>query len=197
MIALAEFRRSISLALSTNQIFSSFTLKNKIELLYFIFGVRNFCSYFPVLDRNMINSAIFSFLLGHWKILDYFLQRVNWYWEHTLGNCWSQVLCILSRVIFYLPFGEYQIVHPAPSGWTHFVLNYNEPDRKIMIFYNGAEVESVTIGPTWGISAGAGRIVVGRLTDRDEGYGSVQVDELIYFNQSLRNHNVKALYTDP
>ena len=43
--------------------------------------------------------------------------------------------------------------------------------------------------------AGDGKIVVGRqYTNRDEQHGSVEVDELIYFNAALTSDNAQSIY---
>ena len=42
--------------------------------------------------------------------------------------------------------------------------------------------------------AGDGRIVVGRInTDQDRNYASLQIDELIFFNQALTQQEIEAL----
>ena len=65
------------------------------------------------------------------------------------------------------------------------------------MYYDGQEVESdIEKDPTRSFIFGDGRIVVGRLlTDQDDSYSSVQVDELIYFNASLTSDEVQLIYT--
>ena len=68
--------------------------------------------------------------------------------------------------------------------------------KGITVFYDGKEVASSTMEDArFGIPpAGDGRIVVGRYyTDTDERYSSVQVDELLFFNQALSPADVIAL----
>ena len=78
------------------------------------------------------------------------------------------------------------------------MLNYIGPNdgEGLRIYYNGMEVTSDTIKSSAGpYSTGDGRIVVGRrLTNLDENYASVQVDELIYFNASLTSDDVQSIY---
>ena len=77
------------------------------------------------------------------------------------------------------------------------MLNYIGPDdgQGIKMFYDGAEVASDTSKTERSNPVREGRIVVGRTyTDKDEAYGSVQVDELIYFNQALIESEIKAIY---
>ena len=84
-----------------------------------------------------------------------------------------------------------------PNGWTHVVLNYIGPNdgEGIRIYYDGVEVASNTIKSAQSLSAGDGRIVVGRFyPDKDERYTSMQIDELIFFNTVLSTNDIKLLY---
>ena len=79
------------------------------------------------------------------------------------------------------------------------MLNYIGPNngQGIRMYHNGEQVASDT-GKT-GItnSAGDGRIVVGRYyTNADRDYATVQVDELIFFNQSLSVDEIRMLYDE-
>ena len=77
------------------------------------------------------------------------------------------------------------------------VLNYLGPGdgEGIRIYYDGSEVASDTTKTARSRSAGDGRIVVGRwYIDRDENYASVEIDELIFFNQALTVDNIETLY---
>ena len=79
------------------------------------------------------------------------------------------------------------------------MLNYigpNDTDGEgIRIYYNGKEERCDTIKHAAPYSTDDGRIVVGRYwVDRDERYSSVQVDELIYFNEPLTDTDVQSIY---
>ena len=76
-------------------------------------------------------------------------------------------------------------------------MNYIGPSdgEGVSIYYDGAEVASGTTKSATPKPAGDGRIVVGRAyTNRDYGYASVEVDELIYFNDSLTSDEVQSFY---
>ena len=79
-------------------------------------------------------------------------------------------------------------------------MNYMGPNhgQGIGMFIDGAEVASDTIKETGSTPAPLqldGRIVVGRrYTNRDKDYASVQVDELIYFNQALTDEEIRSIY---
>ena len=95
------------------------------------------------------------------------------------------------------PDGYFYASHTRPTGWTHIVLNYigSNDGQGIRIYFDEVEVASDTTKDRRPYSIGDGRIVVGRqYTDRDAMYMSVQVDELIFFNQSLSNTDINALY---
>ena len=84
-----------------------------------------------------------------------------------------------------------------PSGWFHVVINYIGPNngQGIRMFIDGSELMSDTAKDAWSFSAGDGMVVVGRdYTDADKEYASVQVDELIFFNQVLSNDHINKLY---
>ena len=67
------------------------------------------------------------------------------------------------------------------------------------MFINGAEVASKTTknDPSYTPSSGDGRIIVGRtFTNSYERYTSLQIDELVYFNQGLTTEEIIKLYND-
>ena len=77
------------------------------------------------------------------------------------------------------------------------MLNYIRPNdgEGIIIYYNNRQVASdiTKSGQSYGI--GDNRVVVGRhYTDKDLDYVSVQVDELIFFNEALSDTDVEALF---
>ena len=89
--------------------------------------------------------------------------------------------------------GQYIIVATLPSGSTHIVLNYIGPDNRqgIRIYEDGALTGSDVTKSDGTYSAGDGRVFVGRIyVDRDAHYGGVNVDELLFFNQSLNDQRV-------
>ena len=101
-----------------------------------------------------------------------------------------------SRYVVHTQDGTYQAYAPRLSGWTHVVLNYIQPNNTegIKIFYKGAKMGGDF--SKWNVSlpSGDSRIVVGRRrTDRDNGYASVQIDELTFFNQYLSIEEIRKL----
>ena len=109
-----------------------------------------------------------------------------------------QIKFLFSRVYVFLPDGHFLASPSKLTEWTHIVLNYIGPNngQGIQIYYNGQEVESDTIkDAARSHSAGDGRVVLGRLyTNSDDYYGSVEIDELLFFNQTLSNDDINALY---
>ena len=76
-------------------------------------------------------------------------------------------------------------------------MNYHGPNngQGIRIYYNGTEVDRYTHTILDALSAGDGRVVLGRYkTNIDNNYGSVQVDELIFFNQALSEGDITMLH---
>ena len=79
------------------------------------------------------------------------------------------------------------------------VVNYIDPEdgQGIQMFFDQAEVSLGTHKNTFSRSAGDGRIVVGKYyTELDQDYASVMIDELIFFNKTLTNYEIEALYNN-
>ena len=75
-------------------------------------------------------------------------------------------------------------------------MNYLGPNngQGIRIYYNGTEVGSDTSKTLETKVTADGRIVVGRaLTNYNHFYASIQIDELIYFNQALSLEEIRTL----
>ena len=86
---------------------------------------------------------------------------------------------------------------PKPTVWTHIVLNYLGPNEGegITVYYNGAPKRRDPTKDVESRTAGDGRIVVGRhRTDKILYQASINVDELIFFNQALPVDNIETLY---
>ena len=65
------------------------------------------------------------------------------------------------------------------------------------MFLDGQEVVTDTMKEVGTYSSGDGRIVVGRrYTDQNREYASVQVDELIFFNQNITQQEINVLAAD-
>ena len=74
------------------------------------------------------------------------------------------------------------------------MLNYLGPNGGIIMFMNGVKVETVTVKISQPYLAGNVRIVVGNLiTEREDLYSSLQVDELIYFKGLLKIEEIEML----
>ena len=86
-----------------------------------------------------------------------------------------------------------------PGDWTHVVVNYIGPGgsntRGIYVYYNGElEGDDAIINPA-SLQAGNGRVVVGRhLSEKDQDYAGVEVDELLVFNSNLDENQIDAIY---
>ena len=77
------------------------------------------------------------------------------------------------------------------------MLNYLGPNngQGIRIYYNGTEVGSDTSKTEEVKVAADGRIVVGRaLTNYNHFYASIDIDELIFFNQALSLKEIRTIH---
>ena len=81
----------------------------------------------------------------------------------------------------------------VPSGWTHVALNYIGPDngQGIRIYHDGVQTGSDNITSEETFLAGEDWVVVGRFyTKRNQEYATVDVDELLFFNQELSDQEI-------
>ena len=109
-------------------------------------------------------------------------------------------LIIYFRFKLYVLDGRYEATYnPVTAGWFHIVLNYLGPneDEGIRGYFNGVEGLSASAFGGSGRErdpTGDGRIVIGRQwTDRNRNYGGIQVDEMMFFNQTLDIVEIQAI----
>ena len=79
-------------------------------------------------------------------------------------------------------------------GWFHLVLNFISPLEGFKVYNDGAEVNRTirNFQDTYNIRDS--RIVIGRsFTEVDEDYASVEVDELLFFNEALTEPEINLL----
>ena len=78
-----------------------------------------------------------------------------------------------------------------PSGWVHLVLNFC--GNSTVVYHDGIR-QNDTEQLVTNINPGDGRIVIGRrYSGLDEAYSSVQVDEVLFFNEALTDDEIKML----
>ena len=81
-----------------------------------------------------------------------------------------------------------------PTGWAHVVLNYLGPNNGegIRVYINGvlAGQDDQTSGTSK--QPGDGGVVLGR-TNQNSNDGSVDVDELLFFNETLSVDSIQQL----
>ena len=86
---------------------------------------------------------------------------------------------------------------PTPSNWNHIVLNYNGPSEGwgVRIYLDGVQAGSGGTKNGTSLSPGEGRVVVGRAyTNLDVHYASVDLDELLFFNEKLNDKHIKDIF---
>ena len=90
--------------------------------------------------------------------------------------------------------GNYISHGTIPPGWFHTVLNFIGPDGGIRAYHDGVKVGSDTNIHGDGKDNGDRRIVMGRYFVKSAtSYSSVQVDELLFFNQLLTDDKITML----
>ena len=109
------------------------------------------------------------------------------------------------RYIVFILGARFLVLYPKPTDWFHVVLNYFGPDdgEGIKVYHNGEEVGSDTTRfplPETN-TPGEGRMALGRDPIGDEEfygfYGSVEVEDLRFFNQNLTAEAIETLSKIP
>ena len=101
----------------------------------------------------------------------------------------------MSEFGLFLPNGKFVTYYSKPSGWVHVVLNYIGPNNGegIKVYVDGVEEADVT-KESLSYSAGDGKIILGRIfPNEDRSYRTFQIDELIFFNQTLTLEEIQML----
>ena len=92
--------------------------------------------------------------------------------------------------------GNFQAIVPRPLGWFHTVLNYIGPEngQGVRIYHDGVHIGDESTIVVAAKNNGDGRIVMGRFfAEREGSYSSFQVDELLFFNQTLTDSEITTL----
>ena len=100
------------------------------------------------------------------------------------------------RYVVTMPHGHFTVSVGKSNEWVHGVLNFLGPydEEGISIYQNGIHVGNHTIITQSSTTEPNGRIVIGRAVTEVNGfYGSVQVDELLFFNKSLTETEIRML----
>ena len=80
------------------------------------------------------------------------------------------------------------------ADWFHVVLNFIGPSDGVRIYHDTVEVKRDKSKTAGNFTHGDRRIVIGRrFSGSDKRYASVQVDELLFFNQKLTETEIKML----
>ena len=86
---------------------------------------------------------------------------------------------------------------PRKSDWTHLVVNYLGPNdgEGIYVYQDGVQTGNNTIPRTTAtIPSGYGGVILGKLVRTlDWQYRTVAMDDLLFFNESLREGQITQL----
>ena len=97
-----------------------------------------------------------------------------------------------------LPDGAFHYKPNQPVvGWYHMVLVFHGPNegQGISVYHDGVLVKNDPTKNVWSsYTENSGNVVIGKLkTDTDEGYGSVMVDELMFWDRQLLAEEITAI----
>ena len=95
-----------------------------------------------------------------------------------------------------MPHGHFTVSVGKSNEWVHGVLNFLGPNdgEGIRIYQNGKHVGNHTTVIQSSTTEPNGRIAIERaFTEIHNYYASVQVDELLFFNHSLTEQEIRML----
>ena len=99
-----------------------------------------------------------------------------------------------SRYGVHVSDGRFYSKANGSHGWFHIVLNFIGPSDGIQIYNDGVKVTNDASKRPKNYTDGDKNIVIGRrFSDLDTRYASVQVDELLFFNQTLIETEITML----
>ena len=98
----------------------------------------------------------------------------------------------------YLPDGRFKEHIPIPfMKWTHVALNYIGPEegQGMRVYYDGTLTGNITAKIFSTSPDGEERIFIGRFfLDIDRiGYGNIDLDELLFFNETVSEQEILAV----
>ena len=83
-----------------------------------------------------------------------------------------------------------------PSGWYHMVLVFHGPSegQGISVYHDGVLVKNDPTKIVTNYSENSGIVIIGKLqTDSNEDFGSIMVDELMFWDRQLLAEEITAI----
>ena len=105
----------------------------------------------------------------------------------------------ISRYCVHLPNNYITAtISTVPPTWYHLVFNYigTTNAEGVVIYHDGVHVGSSTEKTSYARNTRPGVVVIGRYFVQllEEGFASVVVDELLFFNRIITTDEVQILY---
>ena len=96
-----------------------------------------------------------------------------------------------------IPDGYFHYNHsPVPTEWYHLALVYHGPNngQGMSVYHDGNLVKPDSSKSPKTHTESSGTVIIGkRHTDQDEDYGSVMVDELMFWDRQLLPAEIQAI----
>ena len=93
-----------------------------------------------------------------------------------------------------LPGGYYAVIRNHPIGWVHIAMNFIGGHKLELYEAGEANGRDTVLNTLFQYGPVSGRIIIGRYyTEQDGFYGSVQVDELLFYYQPLSEEEIMKL----
>ena len=81
-----------------------------------------------------------------------------------------------------------------PDGWFHVTWVFHGPSQGFTVYHTDGEHSDKELMPHTGYQNSSGTVAIGRrLTKSDKDYGSVTVDELMFWNRELSKEEAQML----
>ena len=122
-------------------------------------------------------------------------------WEGPTSRTYGCERYIIMRLSFsFYLHGENEIrsewgIAGTFNEWHHLLSIFRGFDERLQLIYDGVLQDDYYSDVDNPSPPGNGQVVIGRYnTDGDHDYASVELDELVFFNRALKEHEIEALF---
>ena len=99
------------------------------------------------------------------------------------------------EISFIDKYFAFPVYYVGNKIWFHVVVNYRANESRMEVYYNGERRYSASGSFPNSFSPGNGIVQIGRrYTDTASRYTSMEADDLLFFNTSLTQSDITAIY---
>ena len=108
---------------------------------------------------------------------------------------WSSFYYFRFEISFTEKYYAFPVNYVGNNKWFHVVVNYRANELRMEAYIDKIIKISTTNSDTYSFSPGNGVLQIGRrYTDRNNYYNSMWADDLLFFNTSLTQSDITAIY---